>query len=212
MLISLTIKMDVCITTWRYRIRTFSLPGQKGIFRCKTLNVCGSTFLRLTLCLSVLLIIGGTERNPGLTGRSSNRTTSNRQKPARTSIGSIASSQSLLHAYDSGNIRLSRAQRRADTDGGDFNIVDTLISVRMDMNMNINMTDRKSSLKMLNVKLDTISDTCKTLKIKNKLLKEQNKRLCEKVDDLEYQKDSIEGQSRRNNLIFDGIKGRVHEY
>ncbi|MES9884074.1 MAG: cell division protein ZapB [Sedimenticola sp.] len=77
--------------------------------------------------------------------------------------------------------------------------------------MNKNMGEIKENLKTLNSKVDTISDTCEFLKSENESLKQQNEALGTKVKDLANHIDNIEGQSRRNNLIFHGLKGGVNE-
>ncbi|MES9880608.1 MAG: hypothetical protein ABW185_06975 [Sedimenticola sp.] len=159
--------------------------------------------------MSILLIIGGIEPNPGPTGRGSTRSTSARQAQ-RTSLSS-SQSQSLLDTDESGDIRVTRSipQGHAEAHQDDSNVVYLLNCMRSDLNSN--MSEIKDNLKTLNTKVDTISDTCEFLKTENETLKKQNESLCTKVKDLEIHIDNIEGQSRRNNLLFHGIKGDANE-
>lgn len=59
--------------------------------------------------------------------------------------------------------------------------------------------------------MDRISNACDELKLENTKLKEQNDTLFNKVAALESRLDNVEGQSRRNNLIFRGIEWRSND-
>lgn len=183
------------------------MPGPKDKFRCPKLSVNVSSLIRLTLSLSILLIIGGIEPNPGPAG---GRGTSTRAGSTRQSQrSSIPSSQSLLDADESGDIRVSRVSGHGDPQHDATSLTYLLTCMRTDMNKN--MSEIKDNLQTLNTKVGTISDTCEFLKAENQTLKQQNETLYTKVNDLESQIDNIEGQSRRNNLIFHGLKGNANE-
>lgn len=183
------------------------MPGAKDKFRCPRIAVSLSTVTRFTLFMSILLIIGGIEPNPGPTGRGGTRSGSSRQSQR----SSIPSSQSLLDADESGDIRVTRANTQTHSENVQDSASVTYLLSCMRTDMNQHMNEITDNLKSLNTKVDTISDTCDLLKSENETLKKQNEELCTKVSNLEQQIDSIEGQSRRNNLIFHGIKGNVSE-
>ena len=187
--------MGIDIELWRIRIGTF-IPGPKkcvSIHRISLSKGKLSFTMRLMTCLCILLVMGGVEQNPGPPKQQSGRATR-------------ASSQSFLGATDSGNIgiacRLSKPEKLA-------NMTQLLTAIRTDMNKN--MADIHGKLSTLDNKCDNISQTCHDLQKENSRLSAQNKELQKKVGALENRIDSIEGYSRRNNLILHGIEGNVCE-
>ena len=106
----------------------------------------------------------------------------------------------MLGANGTGDLGISR--RQSFTKEGS-SMTHLLTAIRADMNKN--MTDIYSKLTTLTTQCDHISKTCRDLQRENSLLSDQNAELQTKVGALEARIDTIEGQSRRNILIFHGL-------
>ena len=201
--------MGISTGLWRMRIGSFTQPD-KRVSRIKTLVIGKSSFslvLRLILALCFLLTVcGDVEVNPG---------------PA-TGKSTITERQSKLSVSSSGDVRVTRQSVNNDStvdrhDATDIN--QTLEQMLQEM------SKMNNNLATLNGKVDILNSTCLDLKtatddLKNVTdnlksetvdLKAENQSLRSKVDSLEHQLDRIESQSRRNNLIFNGIEGPPNE-
>ncbi|MEW8547768.1 MAG: hypothetical protein AB2693_30030 [Candidatus Thiodiazotropha sp.] len=147
-------------------------------------------------------MIGGVEQNPGPPRYPPVRANA----PNAPNTRARASSQSTLGVNEAGDLGISRRLSHADDN---TNMTQLLAGMRADMNLN--MTGIHEKLSDLNTKVDNISQTCRDLQTENANLSAQNLDLKKKVDSLESRIDSIEGHSRRNNLIFHGIQGSLSE-
>ena len=198
--------MGISIELWRCRIGTF-IPSVKKRWNFRGKCFSRGTFsltARLLICLSILLIIGGVEQNPGPPPRGAS--SRGAFGPTLPNTRSRASSQSMLGANEAGDLGISR--RQLFTDEG-ASMTHLLIAIRVDINKN--MTDIYSKLTTLTTQCDDISKTCRDLQRENSLLSDQNAELQIKVGALEARIDTIEGQSKRNNLIFHGLDGNKFE-
>ena len=72
-------------------------------------------------------------------------------------------------------------------------------------------TEMRSDLATLNNKIDDMNRSVCDLKSENECLRQENQDMRRQIDKLSAKVDNIEGQSRRNNLKFYGIQGRIGE-
>ena len=68
-----------------------------------------------------------------------------------------------------------------------------------------------NEVKSINTKIDDLTQREKDLKSENEELKESNKSLQTQLSSVVTKLDYLEGQSRRNNLHFNGLHGKFDE-
>ena len=117
--------------------------------------------------------------------------------------------QSKLSVAGNGDIGLI-------TESDPDQLPDLIGSLKVDMNKNMTsinsqLTGLTTTIASLSSKMSDITDKCDQLVLENDLLKKSNSDLQNKVTNLEKAIDNIENQSRRSNLIFDGIEGEHNE-
>lgn len=166
------------------------MPIKKGCKLCvllvsrQSVSVC----LRLAIILSVLTILGGdVELNPG---------PPKQQKQRILSFAEIS-------AVETPPPPPSQSTTRARTNkANDSEVMAFLREMKSEM---------KTDFSSINSKIDDINKTVNVLKSENVKLRQENVCLKQELSNLSIKLDRLEGHSRRNNLRFLGIKGRISE-
>ena len=122
-------------------------------------------------------------------------------------IGGRNTRQTRLNIGEKGEVSVSDSNN---------NLSDLILSLKHDMNSNMYSINNQLStitttMSNLTDKLTDVVNTCESLKQDNIKLHQTNTILQSKVDNLESSIDHLENQSRRSNLLFDGIEGSTHE-
>ena len=91
-----------------------------------------------------------------------------------------------------------------------------ILSLKTDVNKNMSsinsqLTGLTTTITNLTLHMNELVKTCDTLRQENELLQKSNKEPVDKSSHLENSVDSLENQSRRNNLLIDVIEGSVSE-
>lgn len=149
-----------------------------------------SVVLRLVVFLSVLMTLGGdVELNPGPTRGVKQRT-----------LTFVEDQSSLDISTSSQSSQANKSKPGKSTK--DSEVMAFLREMKADM---------KADLGDINNKITNINQTLNDLKIENESLKRENTEMRQELEMLGSKLDKIEGHSRRNNLRFLGIAGRVQE-
>ena len=198
--------MGVDKQTWRLRIGTYVQPR-----KCRNvlnkLYVSGKAvfgFVRMTLVFSLLLMLcGDVEPNPGPSKpvRQSDRVTT-RQSTLSFSADRRASVEPTgppVGSPFSGGVQ-ERPQSELFT-----------FLTQMKKDLLSQNTRVMNEVKSINTKLDDLTQRVKDLKSENEELKESNKSLQTQLSSVVTKLDYLEGQSRRNNLRFNGLHGKFDE-
>ncbi|MES9879851.1 MAG: hypothetical protein ABW185_03120 [Sedimenticola sp.] len=142
--------------------------------------------LRVALALGVLLIMAGVELNPG---------------PRQPTSMNRTSSQTQLHVTESGSVGVStRSTRQTGGDPANQDLTAVLLDIQSKLhNLDKNYTDMSHTYSKLD---DKIGQVHSELKTENEQLRRNQSRLEDKLAHVEDKLDRLEGQSKRNNLLF----------
>ena len=182
--------MGIDIGLYRIRIGLFSMPIKRGcklsVLRVSRQSV--SVCLRLAVFLSVLTILGGdVELNPG---------PPRQQKQRLLSFAEVSAAETPPPPPSQSTTR-ARANKANDSE-----VMAFLREMKSEM---------KTDLSSINSKMEDISNTVNVLKSENELLRQENISIKQELSSMSVKLDKLEGHSRRNNLRFLGIKGRISE-
>lgn len=180
--------MGVELTVYRIRIGLFTMPKKckHGLNKIVVSKSSMSVFLRLLVGLSVVLLMGGdVEINPGPPKRQlSQQTISFTDSPTTTSS----------------NRNQSATARRSTA--ADNEVMRFLQEMKDEV---------RSDLASINGKLNDMNESITNLRAENEKLREENNSMKQEMGKLSKKLDYMEGQSRRNNLRFYGIPGKMGE-
>ena len=162
---------------------------------------CVRLFLRLSLFMSVLLVMGGdVEMNPGPT--TGTRQPRNKQK--QLSLSDSFSGKDSNGERDS-SFSLSQdpiKQRYTTRNDKDSEVMDFLKEIREEM---------KNQFSTVNSTINSLKKSVEDLKFENSELRQENESIKSELANLNLKLDKLESHSRRNNLRFMGIKGSANE-
>lgn len=198
--------MGVDIQMWRFRIGNFVQP-RKCRSALNKLYVSGKAvfgLVRMTLVFSLLLMLcGDVESNPGPPKqvRQSDRVAT-RQSTISFSADRRASVEPMRGPV--GSLFPERTHDRSQSELFTF-----LTQMKEDLS-----TQNKcvmNEVKSINTKIDDLTERVKNLKTENEKLKKSNNSLKTQLSLVATKLDYLEGQSRRNNLRFNGLHGKSDE-
>ena len=152
----------------------------------------------------VLLMCGDVESNPG-PARGGHQSQSQTGRPVTR--------QSTLESF-SMDRRTSIDQPRSPLLGGGREPHQSELFAflaQMKTDLSIQNKDVMTEVKNINTKIDNLAESVQDLKTENEQLKQSNADLQSQLSSVASKLDYLEGQSRRNNLRFNGIHGRVDE-
>ena len=168
------------------------------------------------MCLSLLTVIcGDVELNPGPPRpiRANNRGTDSSQTSQDRTSG-VYTRQRTLSSYttpqhnsqqNTPTITSTRERRNAQ----DNDILSLLTEMKADMKTQHRTLS--SDISQINSKLDSFSEAIQGLKEENVRLSEENNHLKQEMKYIKNKVDNLESHSRRNNLRFYGIPGKITE-
>ena len=225
-------KNGVDLQTYREAIGRFH-PKLRSVKSCSRLYVPRKgirrafLFLRLILCFTTILFTcGDIESNPG--PYSGVETRASKQTTLSFNGASLSAANLDTDNYTQTSPATSRAkyQQHSQTPNpptsrkgkkntnNEPEIRSFLQDMRSDFKSEL-MTlkgEVKSEFSCINKKKkDTITESINELRIENESLKAENENIKSELKSVRQKLDYIEGQSRRNNLRFYGILGKINE-
>lgn len=198
--------MGVDIMTYRARIGSFHMPNTSkhmvsGLHIAYKSVSCS---LRLLLVVSLLIVLcGDVETNPGPNNGATPISTPAAPKPTKQRQLTLAQATAAT-SPDPRKLR-SQAQRLPTNqveNGAGADVLEYLREMRLEV---------RNDLASIDNKLSDVNSSLNDLKAENEQLRSENKELWQEIKSLNGKMDKLEGQSRRNNLRFSGIKGSKNE-
>ena len=216
--------MGVDINTWRGRIGRFTqrFKIKSKLHGLKVPGYVYSISLRVTMCLALILILGGdVELNPGppksQTSRSVTRNKGNNNLMDNSGINTqlpinegVSTRQRTLSSYSfSQHSPATQPRNPPSTYDNNDDLFRLMHEMKSDMNkQHCYVSDR---LENVTCKIDNMATVVNELKSENIALKQETMYLKTEVEMLRGKIDVLESHSRRNNLRFHGIEGSFNE-
>ena len=226
--------MGVDIAMWRVRIGCFCQPN-RSVNRLRVLTLPKSTYklcfmcVRATMCLSIMLMLcGDVEINPGPPKSDNSRKFAN-QRASTWASGATGTASDIPDSIRGASEGVTTRQRKISSYTHSQPLQDATRSPRLNdtgscdnsdmynflkqMKVDLDSQNKQvvSDISRINSKMDSLFSTISDLKRDNECLKRDNISLKKEVSKMQQKLDQYENQSRRNNLRFNGISGKINE-